>query len=125
MFVSSLTLSQSDNEYQVVLGGVDIDKAEEIDQTIPVIQTIVHENYRESRFAVYNDIGILSHLSNPVSSLNMQSVSTCTSPLSPAEAQSHRQPLLCQGDPLREVGVSPRSELPGWEGVRHFRMGRH
>lgn len=59
MFVSSLTLSKSNTDYQVVLGGVNIDKAEEIDQTIPVIQTIVHENYRETRYAVYNDIGTL------------------------------------------------------------------
>lgn len=59
VLVSSLTLSQSTNDYQVVLGGVNIDKVELIDQTIPVIQTIVHENYRETPHAVYNDIGIL------------------------------------------------------------------
>lgn len=125
VFVSSLTPSKSNYEYQVVLGGVNIEKAEESDQTIPVIQTIVHENYRETRFAVYNDIGTLQHSSNTVSSLHIQSVSTSASPLSPAEARSHRQPLLCQGDPLCQVGVSPRADLPGWERVRHFRMGRH
>lgn len=64
-----------DNEYQVVLGGVNIDKAEEFDQTIPVIQTIVHENYRETRAAVYNDIGRLSHSSNTVSSVSTCSIS--------------------------------------------------
>lgn len=50
---------ENNNEYQVVLGGVNIDIAEETDQTIPVIQTIVHENYRETRAAVYNDIALL------------------------------------------------------------------
>ncbi|XP_059180781.1 hyaluronan-binding protein 2-like [Centropristis striata] len=48
-----------DNDYQVVLGGVNLDKQEEIDQTIPVIQTIVHENYREEPSALYNDIALL------------------------------------------------------------------
>lgn len=28
-----------------------------MDQTIPVIRTIVHENYRDARVAVYNGIG--------------------------------------------------------------------
>ncbi|XP_041819306.1 hyaluronan-binding protein 2-like [Chelmon rostratus] len=46
-------------EYQVVLGGVDIDRAETTDQTIPVIETIVHENYRTSPVAVYNDVALL------------------------------------------------------------------
>lgn len=46
----------------MVLGGVNIDKQEEIDQIIPVVQTIVHENYRATPFAVYNDIGLSSLL---------------------------------------------------------------
>lgn len=54
---------------------MDLDKAEDIDQTIPVIQTIVHENYRETRFAVYNDIGMLSHSSNTDSSVSTCSIS--------------------------------------------------
>lgn len=41
-----------------MLGGVNIDKQEEMDQTIPVIRTIVHEHYRDARVAVYNDIGL-------------------------------------------------------------------
>lgn len=45
---------------------MDIDKQEAADQTIPVIQTIVHEKYRETPFAVYNDIGS-SRFSNTVS----------------------------------------------------------
>ncbi|CAN9509257.1 unnamed protein product [Ophioblennius macclurei] len=49
----------SNMEYQVVLGGVNILKQEEMDQTIPVIQTIVHENYRSTPAAVYNDIALL------------------------------------------------------------------
>ncbi|XP_029954773.1 hyaluronan-binding protein 2 [Salarias fasciatus] len=46
-------------EYQVVLGGVNLQRQEEMDQTIPVIQTIVHENYRSTSAAVYNDIALL------------------------------------------------------------------
>lgn len=46
-----------------MLGGVDIDKEEQMDQTIPVIERIVHENYRmNDQDILYNDIG-LSHLS--------------------------------------------------------------
>lgn len=41
----------------MVLGGVNIDKQEEMDQTIPVIQTVVHEDYRQSPSALYSDIG--------------------------------------------------------------------
>ncbi|XP_076616569.1 factor VII-activating protease-like [Chaetodon auriga] len=50
---------EATDEYQVVLGGVNIDKAEAIDQTIPVIETIVHENYRDTPTALYNDIALL------------------------------------------------------------------
>uniref|UniRef100_A0A3P8TCY2 trypsin n=1 Tax=Amphiprion percula TaxID=161767 RepID=A0A3P8TCY2_AMPPE len=49
----------SNEELQVVLGGVNIDKQEEIDQTIPVIETIVHENYKAKTEALYNDIALL------------------------------------------------------------------
>uniref|UniRef100_A0A3Q3EGG7 trypsin n=1 Tax=Labrus bergylta TaxID=56723 RepID=A0A3Q3EGG7_9LABR len=49
----------NENEYQVVLGGVHLEKQEQMDQTIPVIQTIVHENYRETPVALYNDIALL------------------------------------------------------------------
>lgn len=54
--------SEGDNEYQVVMGGVDLDQDENMDQTIPVIETIAHEDYRETDDALYNDIG-LSQLS--------------------------------------------------------------
>uniref|UniRef100_A0A3B4VI55 trypsin n=1 Tax=Seriola dumerili TaxID=41447 RepID=A0A3B4VI55_SERDU len=47
------------DEFQVVLGGVNIEKQEGMDQTIPVIQTIVHENYRDTPRALYNDIALL------------------------------------------------------------------
>uniref|UniRef100_A0A3Q3WTC6 trypsin n=1 Tax=Mola mola TaxID=94237 RepID=A0A3Q3WTC6_MOLML len=50
---------EAENEYQVVLGGVRLDKQEEMDQTIPVIQTIMHESYRETHEAVYNDVALL------------------------------------------------------------------
>ncbi|XP_067431784.1 hyaluronan-binding protein 2-like [Thunnus thynnus] len=49
----------STNEFQVVLGGVKIDKQEDMDQTIPVVQTIVHEDYRQSPSALYSDIALL------------------------------------------------------------------
>lgn len=42
---------------QVVLGGVDIEKDETYDQAIQVERAIVHEHYRESPFALHNDIG--------------------------------------------------------------------
>ncbi|KAM9837931.1 hyaluronan-binding protein 2 [Aulostomus maculatus] len=47
------------DEFQVVMGGVNIDKPEQMDQTIPVVDTIVHEDYRQTRHAVYNDIALL------------------------------------------------------------------
>ncbi|CAJ1081013.1 hyaluronan-binding protein 2-like [Xyrichtys novacula] len=47
------------NEFQVMLGGVKLFKQEEMDQTIPVVETIVHENYREAPDALYNDIALL------------------------------------------------------------------
>ncbi|KAF3853634.1 hypothetical protein F7725_014322 [Dissostichus mawsoni] len=50
---------ESNLDYQVVMGGVNIEKQEEMDQTIPVIQTIVHENYRATPQALYNDIALL------------------------------------------------------------------
>lgn len=42
---------------QVALGGVDIEKDEVYDQVIPVEKAIVHENYNQSPFVLYNDIG--------------------------------------------------------------------
>lgn len=42
---------------QVVLGGVDIEKDETYDQVIPVEKAIVHEEYKESPFALHNDVG--------------------------------------------------------------------
>ncbi|XP_068610391.1 hyaluronan-binding protein 2 [Brachionichthys hirsutus] len=70
------------NEYQVVLGGVNIDKQEEMDQTIPVIQTIVHENYRETPYAVYNDIALLklNVMDNPYCAKETRSVKTACLP---------------------------------------------
>ncbi|KAL3051501.1 hypothetical protein OYC64_001697 [Pagothenia borchgrevinki] len=50
---------ESNLDYQVVMGGVNIEKQEDMDQTIPVIQTIVHENYRATRQALYNDIALM------------------------------------------------------------------
>uniref|UniRef100_H2U792 trypsin n=1 Tax=Takifugu rubripes TaxID=31033 RepID=H2U792_TAKRU len=49
----------TNEEFQVVLGGVNINKQEDMDQTIPVIRTIVHENYRDAGVAVYNDIALM------------------------------------------------------------------
>uniref|UniRef100_A0A667ZVR9 trypsin n=1 Tax=Myripristis murdjan TaxID=586833 RepID=A0A667ZVR9_9TELE len=50
---------QPNKEYQAVLGGVHIDKEEAFDQTIPVERIIVHENYRQTPNALYNDIALL------------------------------------------------------------------
>ncbi|KAJ0060352.1 hypothetical protein NL108_010134 [Boleophthalmus pectinirostris] len=50
---------KNDVEMQVVLGGVDIERQEVYDQTIPVERAVVHENYRESPFALHNDIAML------------------------------------------------------------------
>ncbi|TWW81239.1 Hepatocyte growth factor activator [Takifugu flavidus] len=49
----------TNEEFQVVLGGVNINKQEDMDQTIPVIRTIVHENYRDAGVAIYNDIALM------------------------------------------------------------------
>ncbi|XP_065806110.1 hyaluronan-binding protein 2-like isoform X1 [Labrus bergylta] len=46
-------------EMQVVLGGVDIEKDETFDQVIPVEKAIMHENYKESPFALHNDVAML------------------------------------------------------------------
>nr|XP_033467828.1 hyaluronan-binding protein 2-like [Epinephelus lanceolatus] len=46
-------------DMQVVLGGVDIEKNEVFDQVIPVERAIVHEQYRQSPFALYNDVAML------------------------------------------------------------------
>ncbi|KAM4623438.1 hyaluronan-binding protein 2-like [Polymixia lowei] len=47
----------SDNDLQVVLGGVNKDKKEEADQTIPVVKTIVHEFIETN--VPHNDIALL------------------------------------------------------------------
>ncbi|XP_041672265.1 hyaluronan-binding protein 2-like [Cheilinus undulatus] len=46
-------------EYQVVLGGVNLDKSEDMDQIISVAETIVHEDYKKTAVALYNDIALL------------------------------------------------------------------
>ncbi|XP_047465134.1 hyaluronan-binding protein 2-like [Mugil cephalus] len=50
---------KSGAEMQVVLGGVDIDRDEVYDQVIPVENAIVHREYRQTPFAVYNDVALL------------------------------------------------------------------
>lgn len=49
---------------QVVVGALSTNIEEATAQTIQVEEAIVHENYRETPAAVYNDIGdpFLSHL---------------------------------------------------------------
>ncbi|TNN67712.1 Hyaluronan-binding protein 2 [Liparis tanakae] len=44
---------------QVVLGGVDLEKEEVFDQVIPVEKAIVHEKYKETPSALYNDVALL------------------------------------------------------------------
>ncbi|XP_041672268.1 hyaluronan-binding protein 2-like [Cheilinus undulatus] len=46
-------------DYQVMLGGLKIHKHEKSEQFIPVIETIVHEDYRSTGRALYNDIALL------------------------------------------------------------------
>ncbi|XP_072532872.1 hyaluronan-binding protein 2-like [Salminus brasiliensis] len=46
-------------DFQVVLGGLDLGKAESSDQTLPVVETIVHEQYKETNDGVQNDIALL------------------------------------------------------------------
>ncbi|XP_019120286.2 hyaluronan-binding protein 2-like isoform X1 [Larimichthys crocea] len=50
---------QSGVEMQVVLGGVDIERDEAYDQVIPVEKAIMHEDYKQSPFALHNDIAVL------------------------------------------------------------------
>ncbi|KAG7230084.1 hypothetical protein INR49_009804 [Caranx melampygus] len=46
-------------DMQVVMGGLSRDTTEHTEQTIKVEEAIVHENYRETPAAVYNDIALL------------------------------------------------------------------
>lgn len=41
----------------MTLGGLDLGKIEASDQTLEVVETIIHEQYKETYEAVYNDIG--------------------------------------------------------------------
>ncbi|XP_078145040.1 factor VII-activating protease-like [Centroberyx gerrardi] len=47
------------SDMQVVVGGLTLDLEEPTEQTLQVEQAIVHENYRETQSAVYNDIALL------------------------------------------------------------------
>ncbi|XP_061084004.1 hyaluronan-binding protein 2-like [Conger conger] len=49
----------SSNSMRVVLGGVDLVKVEPSEQVVEVERVILHENYREAPWAVYNDIALL------------------------------------------------------------------
>uniref|UniRef100_A0AAY4AVN5 trypsin n=1 Tax=Denticeps clupeoides TaxID=299321 RepID=A0AAY4AVN5_9TELE len=49
----------NNKEMQVVLGGVDLMKPESTEQTFTVEKVILHENYKETSEAVYNDIALL------------------------------------------------------------------
>lgn len=42
---------------QVVMGGLTLNTTEETKQTVRVQEAILHENFRETPTAVYNDIG--------------------------------------------------------------------
>ncbi|XP_039995793.1 hyaluronan-binding protein 2-like isoform X2 [Xiphias gladius] len=46
-------------DMQVVMGGLSLDTVQDTEQTINVEAAIVHENYRETPNAVYNDIALL------------------------------------------------------------------
>ncbi|KAJ8418222.1 hypothetical protein AAFF_G00139310 [Aldrovandia affinis] len=47
------------NSMRVVLGAMNLVKDEPTDQTVEVEKAIIHENYKETSEAVYNDIGLL------------------------------------------------------------------
>ncbi|XP_041921976.1 hyaluronan-binding protein 2-like [Alosa sapidissima] len=47
------------NDMQVILGGLDLGKEESFEQTVAVQMVIVHEGYKETSSAVYNDIALL------------------------------------------------------------------
>ncbi|XP_063077839.1 hyaluronan-binding protein 2-like [Engraulis encrasicolus] len=47
------------HEMQVELGGVGLDKAEDSEQIIAVEKAMMHEDYRESPDALYNDVAML------------------------------------------------------------------
>ncbi|XP_072523531.1 hyaluronan-binding protein 2-like [Salminus brasiliensis] len=49
----------NETQMQVGLGGVKLDVDEAADQTVEVEDYIVHENYTETSFALYNDIALL------------------------------------------------------------------
>lgn len=44
-------------DYQVVLGGINLGMAEASQQKLEVVETIIHEQYRETSESVFNDIG--------------------------------------------------------------------
>ncbi|XP_036431013.1 hyaluronan-binding protein 2-like [Colossoma macropomum] len=46
-------------EFQVVLGSLDLGKIEASQQVVEVVETIIHEQYRETLDGVYNDIALL------------------------------------------------------------------
>ncbi|KAI4889256.1 hypothetical protein NFI96_031961 [Prochilodus magdalenae] len=46
-------------DFQVVLGSLDLGKVEATEQTVDVVEAIRHEKYRETPDGVYNDIGLL------------------------------------------------------------------
>lgn len=49
--------SDNKNNFQVVLGSIHLGKTEPAQQTLEVIETIIHEQYTETFDSVYNDVG--------------------------------------------------------------------
>lgn len=49
--------SERNKDMQVVMGGLSLDMEETTEQTLNVEEVIVHEGYRDTSAAVYNDIG--------------------------------------------------------------------
>lgn len=110
---------------QVVMGGLSLDMEEPTEQTINVEEAIVHENYRDTSAAVYNDIGdpcapciiyklsthniIIQFLNQYISSLPHLildcAVTFIQTALSLVETEWH-QWSLCQRDPICEDSLS-------------------
>ena len=49
--------SEQQKDMQVAMGGLSLETEQDTEQIVDVEEAIVHENYKETPSAVYNDIG--------------------------------------------------------------------
>ncbi|XP_046886233.1 hyaluronan-binding protein 2-like [Hypomesus transpacificus] len=72
------------NSMQVVAGGLTLNTPEPLEQTVSVEEAIPHENYRETKSAVYNDIALLKlKAKDGVCAVESQLVKAACLPLAP------------------------------------------